>query len=330
MAFRKTSAALVALLAGTSLAQAEDCGTVTIAEMNWASAGLAAWVDKLILESAYGCEVELVTGDTMPTFTSMNERGDPDMAPELWVNAVRDPLARATEEGRLIVASEILVDGGVEGFWVPTWLAEQENLVTIEDALARPDLFPGAQDRSMGAFFNCPSGWACQLITGNQFAALGGEDTGFELVDSGSAAGLDGSIERAFLREQGWLGYYWAPTAILGRYPMTRLDLGVEHDADHWHSCTVIADCADPQLNEWPRSDVFTVVTERFAEEASVAMEYVQNRQWSNDVVNAMLAWMGENQATNEDGAYHFLMNHEEIWAEWLPAEMVARVRESL
>lgn len=330
MAFRKTSAALVALLAGTGLAQAQDCGTVTIAEMNWASAGLAAWVDKIILEAAYDCDVELVTGDTMPTFTSMNERGEPHVAPELWVNAVRDPLMRATDEGRLIIASEILIDGGVEGFWVPTWLAEQENLVTIHDALARPDLFPGAQDRSKGAFFNCPSGWACQLITANQFEALGAEDLGFEIVDSGSAAGLDGSIERAFLRDQGWLGYYWAPTSILGRYPMTRLELGVEHDADHWHGCTVIADCADPQLNEWPRSDAFTVVTEGFAREASVAMDYVQRRQWGNDMVNGLLAWMSENQATNEDGAYHFLTNHEDVWTEWLPAELADRVRAAL
>lgn len=330
MPMKKTAAAIVALVAGAGIAQAEECGTVTIAEMNWASAGLAAWVDKIILESAFGCDVELVAGDTMPTFTSMNERGSPDIAPELWINAVRDPLMRATEEGRLIVASEILVDGGVEGFWVPTWLAEQENLVTLADALARPDLFPGAQDRSMGAFFNCPSGWACQLITANQFEAMGAADMGFELVDSGSAAGMDGSIERAFLRDQGWLGYYWAPTAILGRYPMTRLELEVEHDAEHWHSCTVIADCAEPRLNEWPRSDVFTVVTDRFAEEASVAMTYLESRQWSNEVVNALLAWMDQNQATNEDGAFHFIANHEEIWTQWVPADLVDRVRAAL
>ena len=47
------------------------CGKVSISEMNWASASLMANVDKIILEKGYGCEVELVAGDTMPTFTSM-------------------------------------------------------------------------------------------------------------------------------------------------------------------------------------------------------------------------------------------------------------------
>ena len=36
----------------------------------------------------------------------------------------------------------------------------------------------------------------------------------------GSAAGLDGSIAKAYENKEPWLGYYWAPTAILGKYPM--------------------------------------------------------------------------------------------------------------
>ena len=86
--------------AAAGSAQAADCGDVSIAEMNWASAGVAAYVDKIILESGYGCTVTVVTGDTMPTFASMNEKGQPDMAPEFWVNAVRTALDEAIAEGR--------------------------------------------------------------------------------------------------------------------------------------------------------------------------------------------------------------------------------------
>ena len=39
-----------------------ECGKITIADMNWASASLMANVDKVILENGYGCEVELVPG----------------------------------------------------------------------------------------------------------------------------------------------------------------------------------------------------------------------------------------------------------------------------
>ncbi len=331
MKLTNSGLALLGLIAVAPAAYAqEDCGSVSIAEMNWASAGLAAWVDKIILEEGYGCEVELVTGDTVPTFTSMNEKGEPAVAPELWVNAVKVPLDAAVDEGRIVIASEILTDGGVEGFWVPTKLAEEHGIKTIEDALARPELFPGAEDASRGAFFNCPSGWACQIITQNQTRALDIESKGFDLVDSGSAAGLDGSIARAFNRDEGWLGYYWAPTAILGKYDMTRLELGVENDKEAWDNCTVVNNCPDPEQNAWPRSDVFTAVTKEFADTNAVTMDYLGKRAWSNATVNELLAWMGDNQATNEDGAWYFLENYEDIWTPWVSDEVVTAVKAAL
>lgn len=38
-----------------ALAADGTCGRVTIANMNWQSAELIAWVDKAILENGYGC-----------------------------------------------------------------------------------------------------------------------------------------------------------------------------------------------------------------------------------------------------------------------------------
>ena len=71
-----------------------ECGSLTVAEMNWASAELMANVDKIILKPGYGCDAELVPGDTMPTGTSMIEKGEPDIAPEMWSNAFADASTR--------------------------------------------------------------------------------------------------------------------------------------------------------------------------------------------------------------------------------------------
>ena len=53
-----------------------ECGAITVAEMNWASAEMLAHIDKVVLENGYGCEVELVPGSTMPTASSMMEKGE--------------------------------------------------------------------------------------------------------------------------------------------------------------------------------------------------------------------------------------------------------------
>lgn len=135
------SAALLAL-AGMQPAAAADCGRVTIADMNWASAEFAAHVDKIILEQGYGCEVEIVPGDTMPTSTSMVEKGEPDIAPEIWPNSVKKQIDDAVAEGRLHYVVEILKDGGQEGWWIPQYVKDANpEIETVEDALARPDLF---------------------------------------------------------------------------------------------------------------------------------------------------------------------------------------------
>ena len=177
-----------ALLLGTNVAMAE-CGDVQIAEMNWASAQLMANVDKIILEEGYGCNVELVPGDTMPTFTSLNEKGEPDVAPELWINAVRDPLKMALDEGRLQSANDGPISGLGEGWWVPPYVVENHpDLTDLLDVLERPDLFPDAEDSSKGAFVGCPAGWGCQLTNANLFRAFKMADKGWKLVDPGSAA----------------------------------------------------------------------------------------------------------------------------------------------
>src|SRR6478736_9811419 len=116
MRFLCTSILLAAgICAAATTAQAAECGNVTIAEMKWASAGIAANFDKFILEKGYGCSVKIVPGDTMPTFLSMDGKGEPDIASEFWINSVRTELDSAVKEGRLILAAEILSEGAVEG-----------------------------------------------------------------------------------------------------------------------------------------------------------------------------------------------------------------------
>lgn len=312
--------------AGT--ASAEDCGRVTIANMNWASAEVLANIDKIILEEGYGCDAELVAGDTNPTLTSMIEKGEPDVAPEAWVNAMRTVLDQATDEGKLHYASESLSDGGVEGWWIPKYIADEHpEIKTVEDALAHPELFPHPDDASKGGLYNCPEGWGCRTNTTQMFKAYDGPEHNFELVETGSAAGLDGSIAKAYENEDPWFGYYWAPTALLGKYEMVKLDFPAEFNKEEWDNCITKPDCADPKPNAWTKSEVYTVVTDRFKQAGGPAYDYLTERSWPNSTVNKLLAWMADNQATGEDAAYHFLNESPDIWTKWVSEDAAEKVK---
>lgn len=322
-------AAGIFLLPGSG--SASECGKVSIAEMNWSSAGVAAQVDRLILETGYGCDVSLIPGDTETIFETMVTSSTPDIAPEIWVNALRASLNEALEKKRVVQAAQILTDGGIEGWWVPRYIAEENpDIRTVQDALKRPDLFPASDGSGKALIHNCPDGWNCQISTANLFRALGAGEAGFELAPAASAEALDETIRKAYEAKTGWLGYYWAPTALLANYEMIRLSFGVEHDKTEWNSCTAVRDCAAPKVNSYPASDVFTVVTKEFADRNGAALTYVKKRQWGNATLAAVLAWKEENKAGNEDAARHFLKEYADIWTPWVEPEAAAKISAAL
>ena len=149
------------------------CGKVTIAEMTWASAGVAAHVEDIILKEGYGCDTEVVPGDTVRTVTSMTEKGEPDIAPEVWINYVREVVEAAVAEGRLTIAGEILSDGGEEGWWVPTYVVEQNpELTTLQEVIKRPDLFPDKEEPGKGRFYGCPRAGGARSSTATSTGPL--------------------------------------------------------------------------------------------------------------------------------------------------------------
>ncbi|RTE66776.1 ABC transporter substrate-binding protein [Amphritea opalescens] len=328
---RKLIAASAMLLAVTQVQAADECGKVTIADMNWSSATLIANVDKFILEHGYGCEAELVPGDTMPTGTSMIEKSEPDIAPEMWSNAMRDALDKGVAEKRLRFAGNSLSDGGEEGFWIPEYLVkEYPELATIEGVKKHAALFKHPEDRSKYAFYGCPAGWNCQISASNLFKALNLADVGFDLIDPGSGAGLSGSIAKAFAREEPWFGYYWAPTAVLGKYKMVKVDFGSGVDKEEYVKCTSSNECENPKVTMYPPSLVQTLTTEEFATRVPAAYEYVSKRSLTNKQLNTLLAWMEDNQADGEVAAEYFLTEHEDLWMPWVSADVAAKVKQAL
>lgn len=318
----------------SSSAAYAECGDVSMAEWNWASGELMANVDKFILENGYGCNVTMIPGATTTTFASMNEKGQPNVAGELWINAVREPLFKAMDEGRLHSAVSGPITELGEGWWVtPSFAEANPELDTVVKILERPDLFPDSEDASKGAFITCPAGWGCQLANANLFRAFEMEAKGWKLVDPGSQAGLDASMAKAAERSENWFGYYWAPTAMVGKHNMQLIPFGIEFaGAENWDGCIVKAeqDCADPKPSAWTNSEVHTVITDDFKKAGGVAVEYFSGRIFPGPIMNSMLVYMADEQAGGEDAAIEFLSRHGDLWKSWVPADVAAKVEAAI
>lgn len=307
-----------AVLATVTAAQsALACGEVSITEMNWASAGIVTGVAKFVMEQGYGCTVTVVPSNTVPAIASVAETGKPDIVTELWVNSA--PEYKALEAaGKVRTLGHALSDGGVEGWWIPDYLAaEHPELTKIEGILAHPELVGGT-------FNNCPEGWGCRVANDNLKVAYGFADAKMEVFDHGSGETLAASIASAYAEKKPWFGYYWAPTAVLGKYPMVKVDVG-PYDAAA-HVCNQTVGCANPQKSDFPSAEVLTAVTTDFAAREPEVVDLMAKLSFTNAQMGALLAWQEDNKASIDEAVVHFITASPEVWGAWVSADAKAKL----
>lgn len=321
------SAAVIGGIAGANAAHAE-CGTVTLAAFSWQSAEVNTYVDQFILEHGFGCDANVVAGDTVPTMTSMIEKGQPDMVSAVAVSLLGSFYKDGLAEGRVEEVGLGISDGSTSGWYIPAYVAEAHpEIKTVEDAIAQPGLFAMKGDK--GVVIQGPQGWGDTVVAGQLFKALDAGNKGWDLMPSGSAAALDGAISRAYEQKQGFVATYWAPTSLLVQYPMVMLSGA--HDAEEYARCTTVQDCLDPKVNYWQPAKEATVISNRFAERIDPAVrDYLSTRSWTQAEVGEIMLWMTENQANGEDGARWFFENKPEIWTRWVPAEVAEKIKGAL
>jgi len=287
-----------------------ECGEVSITEMNWASAQIVTAVSTFLMEQGYGCDVSTVPSDTVPAVTSLAENNEPDIVTELWLNSTGETYKKLEEQGKVERLTKVIEPGGVEGWWIPSYLAEEHpELTTIEGVMENPDL-------AGGRFHNCPQGWGCRIVNDNLIRAFDLEETGLEVFNHGSGETLATSMASAYQDREPWFGYYWGPTVPLGKFDMTRVDLG-EYEEDV-HTRNQNADVDNPEVSDFPAAPVLTVATADFSEENPEIAELMSNVSFDVDTLSAVLAWKDENNATAEEAAVHYLTTNQDTWSEWL------------
>jgi len=299
------------LMTSVSTTSAEAaCGEVTITEMNWASSAVVTAVSSFIMEQGYGCSVTKVPSSTLPAVTSVAETGKPDIVTELWVNSA--PVYKDLEkEGKVVKLADVLSDGGVEAWFVPDYLVEKHpEVATLAGILKNPELVGGK-------FHNCPVGWGCRVINDNNITGRKMRDVaGLEIFDHGSGETMATSIAAAFADKAPWFGYYWAPTSVLGKYPMTQVDIG-PHVADV-HTCNTKDDCATPGASAYPSSEVITFTTSAFKDANPDIAALMSKVSFTNAQMGEVLAWQEENKASPDEAAVYFLNKYKDTWAGWL------------
>ena len=281
---------LMSAIASAGLFTATKADDIKIAELNWQSGSMIANIDAYILTHGYGHDTEIIPGGIDATIQSMMATGSPHIVGEMWTSSLGDGAHAALNDGSLILAGDGVIGGAGEGWFIPNYVAEEHGINTIEDVLARPDLFPHPEDSSKGGIVICPEGWSCKGSNENLFEAFDMEAKGWKVIDPGSGTGLNAYWEGSVVRGQTAFGYYWTPTVFVGRLNLVGplpSEVGFAGD-DNWTNCIALRVdvCVDPQATQWPTSKTGTIITPGLDK---AVVDYVSARSFSGSIITTML-----------------------------------------
>ncbi|MDA3811211.1 MAG: hypothetical protein PF518_12890 [Spirochaetaceae bacterium] len=302
--------ALVFFTACTADKEEKKVTTIIFGDVSWDSVQVHNRIVAFIIENGYeGYKADYMPGDTLPIVNGVVQ-GDIDVDMESWHSNFPEVYKKGIESGDLIDLGKNMPDAP-QGWWIPRYLVEGDdavapNLKSVKDLLQYADLFGDPEDPSKAIVYGGVAGWS-QLKISQKIFDDNKLESAFNFGIAGSNAALAGTMVGAFAKKEAWVGYYWAPTPVLGKLDMIRL-AGSEYDP----------------------ADVNILVGKEMPKKAPEVVELLKKYSTSVADNNEFLAKMDENDWTTEETAKWFLKNKEAVWTPWVTEEVATKVKAAL
>jgi len=311
--------ALLIIVPFTGCAEAPK-ETIVFADLNWDSAQVHNRIAGFIMEHGYGYPIDLVPGGTIPLWAGLS-RGDIDVNMECWAENQQEAYDKSMAAGEVVDLGINFPDAW-QAWLVPTYMIESGQLpkgISVSDMPDYWELFKDPEDPTKGVFYSCIAGWECEKINEEKFKEYG-LDQYYNVFLPGSGAALAASMVAAYEKGEPWFGYYWAPTWIMGKLDMTKVE-EPPYDKAVWddnHACAY-ADVG-PRI----------VVHSSFPDRAPKLVEFLEKYATTTAMTNEALAYMQEQDADTDTTAIWFLKEHESVWTQWVPSDVVSKVKAAL
>lgn len=318
---------LMTVLAACGGSSSDSIDEIVFGDAGWDSMRVHNSIAQTIVEEGYGYDTDVTAGSTATTFQGLRE-GDINVYMEAWTDNIKDVYAEAIDEGDVVEVS-VNFDDNDQGLYVPAYVVEGDperdieplapDLKTVEDLKKYPEVFEDPEDPGKGRIINAPSGWEVEKSITEKFETYNLGET-YNNFLPGSDSAIVASLVDAYNKGKGWVGYYWAPTAITAQYDLILLEED-PYDKDQWD---------EDKSTEFPPNDVTVAVHKDLPTQAPEVVEFLENYETSSELTEAALDYMEENDADNEEAALWWMKEYEDIWTEWVPEEIAEKVKESL
>jgi glycine betaine/proline transport system substrate-binding protein len=305
--------ALLVLITGGLFAGGEaesDMTTIVFGDVSWDSVQVHNRIMAFIIENGLtGYKADFIPGDTLPILNGL-QQGDVDVDMESWHSNFPEVYKKSIASGDIVDLGPNMPDAP-QGWWIPRYMIEGPDAVapdlkSVADLPKYAHLFPDPEDSSKGLILGGVAGWSQMKISEEIFEEYNLGET-YNLGITGSGTALAGTMVGSYKKGEPWVGYYWAPTAVLGRLDMVRLE-GSEYD---------------PAL-------VNVLVNKSMMTKAPDVVEILKAYSTTVAENNEFLAKMDNEGWSTQETAIWFLENKEATWTKWVSSDVASKVKSAL
>jgi glycine betaine/proline transport system substrate-binding protein len=286
--------------------------TISIAVNPWTGSAANANVAKVVMEQEMGCSVELVEIDEFAQFPALST-GELQATLEVWPSGHAEDYATYIDGGEGVVdAGELGVIGKI-GWYVPTYLVEENpEIATVDGLNANADMFATAETGDAGQFLG---GDPSFVSFDEEIVDSLGLD--FQVVYAGSEAALLSELEAAYENEEPLLFYFYKPHWAFVDYDLTEVEL-----PEYTEECADIAAQKDATgYNcDYPEDVLYKAVNEDLAESDPAAFAFLSNMSYTNEAQEAIAHLIDVDGLDPEAAAEQWVAENEDVWSAWLPA----------
>ncbi|QZY54708.1 ABC transporter substrate-binding protein [Crassaminicella profunda] len=297
-----------------------------LGDAGWDSFTFHNEVAKFIIENGYGYETDVMRGSTPITFTGIRD-GEIDIYMETWTSNI-SAYEEAIESGDIVELSLNYGDSA-QGVYVPTYVIKGDpkrgikpmapDLKTVKDLEKYWEVFKDEEDPSKGRIYGAIPGWDVDKILNTKVKTYGLDKT-FNYFSPGSDAALASSIAGAYEKGEPWVGYYWEPTWVMGKYDMTLLK-DEPYSEELWNNGYAC---------EFIPVPVTIIVNKEMTNKAPDVVAFLKEYKTSSKLTSDALAYMQKNEVEPSEAAKWFLKEHEELWTKWVDEDVAQKVKDAL
>ena len=282
---------------------ASDCGDLRIAVNPWTGYVSNAHVIGVVAQEELGCNVTYPEVKEEVGWQGMSD-GSIDTIVENWGHP--DLVAKYIDDQGTVEDAGLTGNDGIIGWYVPPWMAEEYPDITDWENLNKyADMFKTSESGDKGQLLDGDPSYVT-----NDEALVKNLDLNYQVVVGGSEAALIQSFKSAEENKTPLLAYFYEPQWFFSEMQLVRVKLPAYEEGCDADAAAVDCDYPPYALNK--------LISTKFADSDSPAVDLVKNFTWTNEDQNLVSTYIARDGMSPDDAAKKWIEENQDKVDAWL------------